>query len=114
MPYIKKERPYAPRGTRRMPYLGCTEVDNQFGGKSLEHRFEDTEYQAKILTRTAWLPGNSLDDFARQITGQDHDIDAEIDLDAYIGRQFDLTIEEVNSLSRVISVTPVAEEGSDV
>lgn len=92
-----------------MAFTGSRMVPNRFGGESMEHSFENEQHQAVVRTNSRLTEGSEFDKFVSQLAGRVLDMHEDYEPQDYIGREYIVTVEQVNGLDRATGFKPVDE-----
>ena len=104
------EDKFAGSGNHKMVYVGSHETQNQFDRVCHEHRFEDEENgtQASLKTGTRFLPDTELSKLLESMFATTFKTGDTVDPKTLVGKEFDVTIKEVNGFTKVTKVSPAA------
>ena len=107
MSYLVEDK-FAGSGDHRMMYTGSVEAKNQFDRVCHEHRFEDEENgtQASLKTGIRFLPETELSKLMESMFDTKFKTGDTVDPKTLVGKEFDITIKEVNGFTKVTKVSP--------
>ena len=102
------EDAFAGPGEHRMIYKGSVEAKNQFDRVCHEYRFEDQRNgtQASLRTGTRFLPDTELSKLMESMFDTTFKTGDPVDPKTLVGKEFDITIKEVNGFTKVTKVSP--------
>lgn len=105
------EATFAGPGVHRMTYQGPVEARSSFDRVCHEHRFEDRENETQAIykTGTRFLPDTELSKLMEMMFDTQFKRGDVVDLESLLGKDFEITIKDINGLSRVVSVSPSTE-----